>query len=367
MKIECQREKLRLVVGLAERVTGKNLSLPVLARVLLSVGDHQISIRATNLDLGLEWRLAAKVEKPGEALVAGSSFSNFLSNLAGEEKIKMETVGENISLSSTRHLTLFKTYPLDDFPTLPAVTAGEKMTIEASDFLSGLRAVAYAAALNDIKPEIASVYLYHENDHLFFVATDSFRLAEKRVPLANKTKNKPKLIIPVRNVADIARVLEQFDGEISLAYDRHQLTLATEQLTLTSRLVDGVFPDYRQLVTDKAETQITLDRSELLSAVRVANIFTDRLNHISFKIRPGEQQLEIESRGGEAGENTTILPADVVGEELQISFNARYLLEGLQSVMAPRLLLRFNGRTKPITLAGADDERFLYLIMPINR
>ncbi|MEK7650802.1 MAG: DNA polymerase III subunit beta [Patescibacteria group bacterium] len=368
MKLECQKEKLKEVIALAERMTGKNLSLPVLARVLLIAEERHLIIRATNLDLGLEWQLPAKVEKTGQVLVNGAVLANFLANIGVvEDKIKLELAGENLSLTSTRHKTVLKVYPAEDFPTLPEIAGTGKLALPASDLLAGLRSVAYAAALNDIKPEIASVYLHTQPGCLLLVATDSFRLAESKISLSHSLENKLRLIIPIRNITEIMRVLERLPAQVELIYDQHQLSLKAEQVTLTSRLIDGIFPDYQQLIPTKSATQVTLDKTELLSTLRVANIFTDRLNHVTLKVRPEEQLVEMESRSGEVGEDTSLLPATISGEELIISFNSRYLIEGLQSVMSDKVFLQFNGKTKAIVVTGAGEQAFTYLIMPLNR
>lgn len=366
MKLECSRERLRTVISLAERVTGKGLALPQLAQVYLAATDRFLVVRSTNLDLGVEWRLPARVDKTGAALVPGVVLANFLANLTGDEKIKLELVNQNLSLETDQHHTLIKTQSADDFPSLPEIKQGQKLKLAATELLAGLKMVAYAAALNDIKPEIASVYLHTNDQQLILVATDSFRLAEKKLKLATTIPNL-KLIIPIRNITEIIRLLEQLNGEVTLIYDRHQLAFQSDQVYLTSRLIDGVFPDYQQLIPAKALTQVSVDKIELASALKVANIFTDRLNHVSFKIRPEDQLLEIESQSGEVGENTSLLPAAVTGEPLVINFNLRYLLDGLQSVVNTKLSLQFNGRTKPILLAGVGDDNFNYLIMPLNR
>src|SRR3989344_6867105 len=150
MKLECSRDKLKEAVSLAERITGKNLSLPVLSKVFLSATERHLTVRSTNLDLGLEWKLPAKVDKPGAVSVSGAVLVNLLTNLDGQERLKLELVGENLSLITSQHTTLVKAYPADDFPTLPVILDGVKISINGTNLVSGLRVVAYAAALNDI-------------------------------------------------------------------------------------------------------------------------------------------------------------------------------------------------------------------------
>jgi DNA polymerase-3 subunit beta len=367
MKLECQRDKLRQAVGLAERVTGKNLSLPVLGSILLSANGHTLVVRATNLDLGVEWRLPAKVSTPGEVLVSGAVLHNFLSSLTGVDKLTLEVVNNNLTVATGNSSTLVKTQSVDDFPTLPEVEGASEFALSPLEFQRIVKATSYAAALNDIKPEIASLYLYSDGDVGYAVATDSFRLAEKRFDLAAKPKEAPKLIIPIRNVAEISRLLETQNDLLSWRYNRNQLTIVSDQLTVTSRLIDGVFPDYRQIMPTKHASLVTVEANVLSNALKLAQIFTDRLNHVTLKLRPDDNLVEITSQNGEVGENTSLLPASVSGEELTINLNLRYLLDGLQAQSDPQITLQFNGRNKPILLSGTTDSSFRYLIMPLNR
>src|SRR6185369_11740902 len=174
---------LSVAIGLAEKATGKNLSLPALGYILLTASDRSLTIVATNLNLGLEISLAAKVERPGKALVSGAVLFNFLSNLHQDEKVKLEIVGNNLSVSTKTNSAVIKTYPLDDFPLISRLDTKNKFQLNSLKFINSCRAVAYAAAISDIKPEIASLYLYLDGKKLIFVGTDSFRLAEKTINL----------------------------------------------------------------------------------------------------------------------------------------------------------------------------------------
>ena len=374
MKLECSRDKLKQAVTTLERLTGKNLSLPILARLFLSAKGHNLIVRATNLDLGAEWRLPAKVIESGEITVSGAVLANLFSNLSTVDKITLEVINGNLTVAVANSSTLVKVYPSEDFPTLPEIDQTEEFSLDSQDFIQGVKAVAYAAALNDIKPEIASVFIFNDSGsgELYFVATDSFRLAEKKIVLNNssnlkKLKADLKLIIPIRNIGEIARLLENVSGLVTWQYNRNQLNIFNDQLTVTSRLIDGIFPDYRQIIPTKSQSQVSLEKVELLNALKLNQIFTDRLNHITLKLRPGEKALELTSQNGEVGENTSLLPADPSGEELAINFNLRYLLDGLQAIGDEKISLQFNGRNKPIMLSGINDASFRYLIMPLNR
>ena len=367
MRAEISKEKLKWAIGSAEKITGKNLSLPTLSYVLIKAKNKILSIRATNLDLGIRIDLPTKVESEGQVMVAGGMAANFLGSLYGQDRVVLATTLNNLTVATSTTKSVIKTYPSDDFPTIPDITSAEVLELPASLFLQGLKSVAYAAANSDIKPEIASVYLYHHNGELVFAATDSFRLAEKRIKLEQKIKTEPKLIIPIKNVMEIMRVFDGNDELMKIWYNHHQVAFVTEQVYLTSRLVEGVFPDYRQIVPTSSTTEAVILKNDLLNTVRLSTIFADKLNQINLKIVTTDKLLEISSRNSDVGETTVNLEATLEGDDIEISFNARYLLDCLSSIAPDSLTLSFNGRQKPIMLQGVGDAYFTYLIMPLNR
>ena len=181
MRIEIKKDLLKQVVGQAERVTSKNLTLPILNSILLETEENRLTIKATNLEIGLEIEIPVKVEKSGQVAVSAQLLGNFLNNISQEEKINLKEDNGNLIIQTQSSETTIKCQSTEDFPIIPRVTDGGVIEIEANDFVSGLKSVLFSASLSDIKPEISSVYLYTDNDKIIFVSTDSFRLAEKKI------------------------------------------------------------------------------------------------------------------------------------------------------------------------------------------
>ncbi len=367
MKLETFKEKLRTAVGLAERTTGKNLSLPILSFIKLEASERVLTLKATNLDLGIEVVLPAKVGEPGELMVSGPTINNFLGHLSKDEKVSLETSGNVLTVVTTHTRAAFTTHPVDDFPLIPRVEGGASFTLPARRLLEGFKAVSYAASFSDIKPEIASVYIYQADGDLIFVATDSFRLAEKRIVLESKIKEEVKLIVPIKNVGELMRVLEGAEDEVEVRFNQNQVSLATPGIYLTSRLVDGVFPDYRQIMPTESKTQVVALKLDLLNSFKLATVFTDKLNQITIRAAVTRGACELYSRNAEVGENTTLLEATLEGEDLEASYNVRYILDGFPSLVLDSITLRFNGKNRPLVLAAVGDSTFTYLVMPLNR
>lgn len=366
MKLEVFKDDLKLAISNAERLTGKNLSLPALSHILFEAKGRNLIIKATNLDLGVEILVPSKISTEGRLLVAGSVLANFLSNLTKDDKITLETNLNNLVVTTLHTKSVFNTYSADDFPSIPKLN-GSGIKLPTPQLLAGIKAVIYAASTSDIKPEIASVYFYQDNGDLVFVATDSFRLAEKRITLEKKIKDPLSLIVPLRNAAEILRVFEGESGEVTIQSTPNQLSLSTNTVYLTSRLVDGVFPDYRQILPKGATTEAVVLRHDLSNTLKLANVFSDKLNQINLKIAVKDGWLELSSRNAEVGEVSSNLEATLEGEDVEAGYNVRFMLDCFSSIQSDSVNLRLNGKNRPLVISGIGDPSFTYLVMPLNR
>lgn len=365
MKLECVKQKLKDALLFAERFTGKQLSLPVLRYVLLIAGEKDLRIRATNLDLGIEISLPARVEKEGVVAVPGETLGNFLSNLTNEKNITIEEVGENLTISGTTHTTLIKKFGYEDFPTLPVVTKGITMTIGSKALVNAFRATTYAAATTDVKPEFSSVYCSTNDDAIVFVATDSSRLAEKKIPLKDPPEHF-SILIPAKNINEITRVIEALDEPVEICATKNQISFNTGDIHITSRLIDGTFPDYKQIIPKQHKTEATLLRQDLLDRLKLTNVFSGKLQQVRIKINPEEKYFEIESRSDEIGETTQQIDAVLKGEPIEYLFNQRYIVEALAAISSDSVIFYGSGNGKPLILKGVGDHSFTYLVMPMR-
>ena len=365
MKLECKTEGIKNGISQVERITGKNLTLPVLNSVLLIASHKFLKLRATNLSLGIEVEIPAKVEKEGMVAISGVVLNGVFSNTLQNENVSLEDTGGNLTIKTKKSQIKLKGQPYDDFPTIPRV-AGTTFEIDSKKLMDGIKSVYYSASISDIKPEISSVFIYTEEDNLVFVSTDSFRLAEKKV----KLKGIPEIsgiIIPFKNIAEILRVFGEFKGDIKVCFNKNQISFSTENIYLTSRVIDGVFPDYRQIVPKTSDTNAVLLKQDLLSALKLSNIFSDKFNQVNLNIKPKEKIFELSSANNDIGENKTHLDAAITGEEVSLSFNYKYFLDCFQSITTDSLSIKLSGSMSPLLISPAGDNSFIYLIMPMNR
>ena len=365
MKVECVKLNLKDALLIAERFTGKQLSLPVLRFVLFIADEKMLKIRATNLEIGIEIEIPARVEKEGVIAIPADTLGAFLSNLTEEKNVVIEQVGEHLTLSGSTYSTLIKGYGYEDFPTLPFVTKGIVVEIDIQTLLGAFRATEYAVATTDIKPEFSSIYCYTDEQALVFVASNSARLAEKKIPL-KKTIEQINFLIPGKNVVEIIRALENKSGVVTIIVTKNQLTFHTEHMHITSRLVDGVFPDYRQLISKQFQTEAIVLKQEIIDRLKLTTVFSGKLQQVRLKIYPSEKLIEIESRSDEIGETTQQIDATLKGDDVEMLLNQRFLGDVFTRMSTDSVLLLANGSGKPLIIRGVGDHTFTYLIMPMK-
>ena len=367
MKIICpQKETLEKMIGYAEKITSKNSTLPFLKCLYLESKKNELVIKATNLDLGIEIKLPVKTEKEGIVTVPGNILSGFISNIKDEKTITLEEVDGNLKVSTSHHSTIIKCQPSEDFPSIPHIEDGKTVILNAKSFIKGLKAVWYSASVSSMKPELSSVYIYTNDDGLVFAATDAFRLAEKKVKL-KKPIDFPAVLIPFRNVSEIIRILDGIDGDIEVVVDKNQISFGFDGVYLTSRVVDGVFPDYRNLIPKEIATEVIVLKQDFINNLKVANVFSDKFNKITMTVEPSKKNFELKTKNSDVGESSNKLAGSLSGEEIEISFNYKNITDVFQSIETDSLSLSFNGLNKPLLVKPISDDSFLYIVMPMNK
>ena len=365
MKLECKTEEIKNGISRVERITGRNLILPVLSSILLVASGKSLKLRSTNLSLGIEVEIPAKIEKEGVIAVSGVVLGGVFSNILQNEDIYLEGVDGNLLIKTKKSKIKIKGQPHEDFPTIPRVV-GISFDMESKKLIDGIKSVYYSSSVSDIKPEISSVFVYTDENGLVFVSTDSFRLAEKKI----KTKGLPEIsgiLIPFKNTSEILKVFGEFFGIIKVCFNKNQISFSSDNIYLTSRIIDGVFPDYRQIVPKKFSTDAVILKQDLLNALKLSNIFSDKFNQVNLKISPKEKVFELSSINNDVGENKTYLDAALSGESVELGFNYKYFLDCFQSVNTDSMSIKLSGSGSPIIISPVGDTSFIYLIMPMNR
>lgn len=365
MKILCAQEHIRTALSKADRLTGSHTTLPVLAGVHITAKEGKVVVRATNLDVGVEITVPAKVEKEGVVVIPSRILVGVISSLKGDT-VTLEEVKGNVRISTERSKTLVKTLPNDEFPSLPHIDGKNSFSIKTDDLADGFRSVAYAASTSTVKPELASVLMYGEQGAVVFVATDSFRLAERKINVGQGAEF-DRILIPSKNIVDMVRVFEDVEGMLTVTFNENQIMLEMDGVYLTSRLIDSTFPDYKQIIPKSATTNVTILKTDLLDTLKKTHLFAGKFNQVNFSIDPKNKMFKVSSQSADVGEHTDVVDATIEGDALDINFNYRYILESLQSFTTDSLHLELSGAGRPMVLKSVPESGFLYLVMPMNR
>ena len=365
MKFQCSTQELLAGVSLASRFVQRQANLPALTSILVVVEGSVVVLRATNLECGVEVSVPARVSEGGVIAIPGGVFASFLNTVHGKT-LSVSISGGTVVFETERAKSSLKTIPHDDFPTLPKVSADQSFTAKAADLSRALRSVAHCAASSAVKPELQSVHLSGEAGRLTVVATDSFRLAEKTIPLRSRG-GVPPMLLPAKNAQELVRILEGASGDVEVYYNQNQVSTHVERVYYTSRLLDGTFPNYQQIIPKDFVAEAVVLREDFAHALKSLTVFSDKFLQVIFVVDPKARVVTLSSRSADVGEEVYTLPATVSGEGASLTFNGRYLSDGLTAISGESIRLHMTGAGKPMLIKDAVDGSYLYLAMPMNR
>lgn len=361
MKIVCTQENLNKALQAIGRIPKKDSTLPILNNVLIEASHGNINLKATDLEIGVNITVRGKVEEDGIVTVPSSLLSEYVATLP-KQNIQIETKDESISLQCGTFSSTLLGMRHDDFPLIPKVEDGKLIKVSAVMFKSQISQVVPFTALDEMRPEIAGVYFETEGDKLILAATDGHRLAEAKISIEEGSLAKG-IILPRQTLLELSRILEN-DGSVTLAVSENQVEFTYKDTHLVSRLIDGAYPPYRELVPLDFQTEVEFVRGELISSLRATSLFgKHNVQDITMEIQKNEVKLA--SQASQIGESHATLTVKQKGIANTITFNARYLLEGLANFATNDVTLYLNSSTEPAILKSSDASYF-YLIMPIK-
>jgi len=364
MNITTQKEKIMSAIALAERLTGKKESLPVLSCVLLDAQGGLV-VRATNLEAGIEVTVPGEIKEKGIIAVPASILSQTLRSLSGDT-VSLSNEEGNLLLSARGSKTLIKAVPHEEFPALGADKKTKGIVAPRQALLKALQSVAYAASSSMIRPELGSVLISLKQNGIVCAATDSFRLAEKTVP--GSFSKEVDVLLPLKHVTELVHVLEKVNSEsVELVIEDSQLTLAAEGVRFVSRIVDGNFPNYKDIIPKDKTAEATLLKSDLAEMLRKARVFAGTDQQVGLHVYPKRKTFSATAQSPAVGEMSDSIDAALGGDDLDMNFHIGYLSDCLSSIETDSIALTFAGIGRPLVMRGVGDASFLYLVMPMTR
>ncbi len=373
MKFTCTKENLSKVLNLACPLASRQGHLPIIMNILINAGEVGVEIVATNLEVAVKTNLRAKVDEKGSFTVPAKTLLDYI-NLLPDNQIEFSLKNNELIVKCVGSSTKIKGAPAEDFPVVPEIDEKNVYTIAVNDFREALSKTVIAAAKNEIRPELSGVYMSlfgPQHKGLVMASTDSYRLAEAKVDI-EQGENQIEAIVPARTVYEIIRLLnlsKESEGEknVRVWLSENQIAVRYDGFEMTSRLVEGNYPDYTQIIPDSFKTIAVFPPDVMVKAIKAASIFTSvGVNAVSFDLGVDTKTVAVSSTNAQTGEHNSEVDADISGEENSILLNHRYVLDGLQQING-EVEFGVNGSDAPCIFKEKGKKDYIYIVMPIRQ
>lgn len=383
MKASCLQENLAKGLSIVGRAVASRSTLPVLSNVLVATDNGQLKLSATNLEIGVNCWVGAKVEEEGAITVPARLLGDFVNSLPPERiDLELDEATQTLNLKCARIESNIKGIDAQEFPLVPtAADSEDAIRLDPESLRTMIDQVVFAAATDESRPILTGVLVQFDEDSLTMAAADGFRLSVKSTPLNQNVTNtldaiglSDSLIIPARALMELSRIVgdqEQF-VEMIITPARKQILFHLQDVDLVSQLIEGKFPDYKQIIPPSYATRTVLDTASFLKAVRVSHLFArDSANIVKLEISPSGDELmngriTLMATSAELGDNVADLDASIEGDSIEIAFNAKYLIDVLSVVNSPQVVLETSAPSSPGVIRPVGDEKFTYVIMPMH-
>jgi len=382
MKFSCTQENLNQVLNIVSHITIKNANLPILSNLLIKAENKNLTISATNLEIGISANMRGKIESDGEFSVDARLLDSYIS-LLPKDRLEVELVGDELKIQCQKQKTKIKGQNAADFPLIPKLNKENPYVISADSFKEAIYSVSFAAANSEIRPEISGVYMGFLKDKLILTATDSYRLAERKIPYAenHKARLNPdyvniNVIVPVKTLQEVSRILGSLKDElteetienIEIYLEESQIMFVYNGIELVSSLIEGQYPEYEQIIPTSLPSKIKVNTNELVKAVKTSSLFAKSgVFDIKLDFKSNNKELLVTASSSQTGENISSMEMEKTGGGEEIILNYKYLLDGLGNINANHVFFEINDSNSPCVIKPENIGGYLYLIMPIRQ
>jgi DNA polymerase-3 subunit beta len=365
MELTLTQENFARALSAVGRVASSKTGLPILSNILLRTDGNRLLIAATNLEVATTQYIGAKIAKPGAITVPAKLISEFVSSLP-KGPIELKVTNDNIHISSGNYQSVINGVIADDFPELPTINEESSIsyTINIEDFKQAVSQTTITTSSDSTRPVLTGVYWHSHEGFLYLAATDGYRLSERRLV---ETQSDVSAIIPTTTLQEVLRTITEGVETVDILFDETQVRFRINEAEIISRLVDGNFPNYRQLIPAQSDITAIMNKQEFTRVTKVAGLFArESGGSVVLTVDADKKAVSLHSVASQLGENTSELNADVTGEG-QITLNSRYLAEALSAVDADEISLSFSGKLSPSILKSTKkDTNYYHVIMPLK-
>jgi len=372
MKLTILKEKLKEGIKVVEKISQKSLTLPILQNTLLKTEKNFLRLSTTNLESGINWQSLAKIEKQGQICIPPRFLSNLFSFLPSKP-VSLEVKNLILDLKCGNYTTKIKGLNPEDFPIIPQPKEGDVITVNNYNFCQALNQVLNIPSSSTARPEISGIFFLFQKDLIKIVATDSFRLSEKKLFLKTDLSKEYSLILPQSAAKEIIGIFGEKEGDLKIYLSPNQILfeymvgeITHPHIQFTSKLIGGEYPNYEEIIPKKHETQVQVQRKEFLNQIKTASLFSGKINEVKIKIDSKGERIEVLSQSPDLGEYKSFFKGKVKGKDILVSFNHRFLIDGVSEMKGENLSFELTSEEGPATLKPLGSKDYLYIIMPIK-
>lgn len=364
MKFSINRTELTNALSVVMKGVSTRSTLPILSGILIEAANDSLILQATDLELSIQYSVAALVEEEGKTVVPGKLFSDIIKSLP-DAAVHIDATEDQAFITCDTSSFSLRALNADDFPGFPKVDTHQKIEIPFQQFSTMVKRVSRVVSKDESRAILTGVLITLEAGVLRMVATDSYRLAITDAPLPEAAADEFQAVISGTFLSEIAS-LPKTDAPVSLALADNQIVVTCEDTVFINRRIEGNFPNYKQLLPDSFATRATIDVEKLVASVRRASLLGSNSSPVRFDLNNASQTMQISAASQDVGSAQEVLSCGIEGEDVEIAFNYAYVLDGLSSITTDDVYLEIQSSLKPGIFRALEPENFLYLVMPVR-
>jgi len=366
MRLTCSQKELSNALNIANKAVNLNNTLPVLNNVLLRAEGKKLHFTTTNLEVAITYWIETEVKNEGEITIPSKLFTSYMNYLKDDTVDLSVEAGNTVVVKSKDSTTKIKGIDAVEFPSIPLVEKEGEAVIKVKDLKQAIGQVVFSAAFNTTRPVLSGVYFVANKDQLSMVATDSYRLSEKVIPV-EKIGGDISCIIPAKTIVELGYVLDTFgeDESVTIITSKNQVFFSIGAFNLTSRLIEGQFPNYEQIIPKSTKTKIMFAVDELSLVLKRLNLFAKENNN-KVVFTTGDQKVVITTDSTQYGEEEVVMENDMEGDKAEIALNSQYILDALSNIGSKKISFEISDKSNPVIIKPETENGYLHIIMPLK-
>lgn len=362
MKLMVTQSNLAKALNVVSRVAASRTTLPILSNILIKAENKSVVISSTNLEVAITCTVPGKIEVEGSITVPARLMNDFVSSLP-DGNIQLSLENQSLRVSTDKYESTINGISADEFPSLPEIDSSNTSKVSSTELKSALQQTVFAASSDESRQVLTAVFMHTYEGKIFVVATDSYRLAEREV---GESENEFELLVPALTFQELLRLIGDDDQEIKYSFDESQIMFKHGEIEVISRLIDGKYPDYRQLIPRKGEIEFKIKKADFVNIAKVSSLFAkESAGSITLDVDDDKQEVSIRSIASQVGENNSVADAEVKGSG-SVTLNSRYLIEALNAINGDEINFSFSSKTSPCVLSSVSNDNYIHVVMPLR-